>query len=106
MGINTTRIVKEENKKEFRQILKNKHITVSSHAYDHLSTAQRKLFKDEELINPVIQEQPRKVFLQANKRYALYYRKRKEYLKIILEIENNTITIVSFMNVQEIPRIK
>lgn len=86
MSIYTTRPVKDINKLEFKELLQNKKITISPHAADHLSTGQRKLFKEEDLITTLRRETPRKIFLQANGRYAAHYRKRKEYLKIILSV--------------------
>lgn len=106
MRVNTTMPVKELNKQEFKKLLFNKSIIICSHACDHLSTGQRKLFKEEEIINTIYRESPRKIFLQLNGRYAVYYRKRREYLKIILEKERDMMVIVSFMNAPEIPRKK
>lgn len=103
MGIYTIRPVRELDELELKELLRNKSIIISTHAFDHLSIGQRKLFKETELINTIQKESPRRIFLQENQRYALYYRKSKGYLKIILEIEKN-IVIVSFMNTLEIPK--
>jgi len=51
-------------------------------------------------------ENPRKIYLQENGRYALYYRKADGYRKIIIELENKKAVIVSFMDPPEIPKIK
>jgi len=104
MGIYTTRPVKELNLIELKELLRSKQTILSAHALDHLSSGQRKLFKEEDLINTVEKETPRKAYLQENKRYACYYRKSEGYLKIILDIDKTSITIISFMNVLEIPR--
>ncbi len=104
MNSNTTRRIKEINLLSFREILFNKIITVSDHCLDHLSIGQRKLFKQEDVINTVNRETPRKIFLQANGRYSLYYRKRKYYLKLIIQIEQDKAVIVSFINIPELPR--
>ncbi len=104
MSIYTTRPVKELNLIELKELLRSKQTILSIHSLDHLSSGQRKLFKEEDLINTVEKETPRKAYLQENKRYACYYRKSEGYLKIILDIDKTSITIVSFMNVPEIPR--
>lgn len=104
MGIYTTRHIREINDLELKELLKSKRILISPHAFDHLSMMQRKLFKENELINTIQRESPRKAYLQENRRYALYYRKREGYLKLILEIEKNKVVIVSFMNTLEISR--
>jgi len=106
MNVYTTRPIKIITNIELNELLKNLKITLSSHALDHLSIGQRKLFKEQELTNVILRETPRKIFLQENHRYAVYYRKRKEYLKIIIEIEPIKAVIISFMNLPTIPRIK
>tara|TARA_Y100000310_G_scaffold311401_1_gene357632 strand:+ start:680 stop:1006 length:327 start_codon:yes stop_codon:yes gene_type:complete len=106
MDINTTRPIKEIDKIEFKNILANKEKHVSFHAFDHLSERQRKVFKEEELISMLLRETPRKIYLQHNGRYAVYYRKSDGYRKLILEISDKKITIVTFINVLEIPRYK
>lgn len=77
MGIYTIRPVRELDELELKELLRNKSITISTHAFDHLGTGQRKLFKETELINTIQRESPRRIFLQENSRYALYYRKKK-----------------------------
>ncbi|MDO8642177.1 MAG: hypothetical protein Q7R76_01120 [Candidatus Woesearchaeota archaeon] len=51
----------------------------------------------------VVRENPRKVYIQENGRYAAYYRRNDGYRKLILEKEKNKIVIVSFMDTVEIP---
>ena len=104
MGIHTIRPIRELDELELKELLRNKNIIISTHAFDHLGTGQRKLFKETELLNTIQKESPRRIFLQENRRYALYYRKREGYLKLILEIEKNKAVIVSFMNTLETPR--
>jgi len=50
-------------------------------------------------------ETPIKVYLQRNERYAIYYRKSDGFRKIILDIKDKSITIVTFIDVLEIPKI-
>lgn len=105
MTFYTTRPIKELESKDFRLILHNQEIIVSPHAFDHIAEAQRKVFKEEDLICMVAKENPRKVYLQENGRYAAYYRKSDGYRKLIIEKESAKITIVSFMDLVEIPRL-
>ncbi len=104
--IYSTRAIEEVDRIRFKDITSNKCIEVSPHTIDHLSDAQRKVFKEEELIYMLKRENPRKIFLQKNGRYASYYRKSDGYRKLILEIEDSKIIIVSFMDPPEIPKIR
>jgi len=88
----------------FQTIKSKKEIIVSPHAYDHLSQGQRKVFKEEDLKHMVDKETPRKVYLQANGRYAAFFRKEDGFRKLILEVEEKIITIVSFWDMLEIPK--
>ncbi|MFH1637355.1 MAG: hypothetical protein ABIB71_02945 [Candidatus Woesearchaeota archaeon] len=106
MGIYTTKPIKEIGTEEFKRLLKKKNIIISSHAADHLSTKQRNIFKESELINIIRKEKPRKVYLQQNARFGAYYRKSDGYRKIIIELEGEKAVVVSFMNTIEIPKIK
>ncbi len=102
----TTKPIKELSKEDFKELTKNKEVGISVHALDHLNEPQRKVFKEVILTNTLTKEKPRKIYLQENKRYALYYRKKEGYLKLIIEIDDKRLTIVSFMIVTELPRIQ
>jgi|SRR3990167_4898006 len=106
MDIYTTKPVEEVDKSRFKELLSGKEIIISNHALDHLSEHQRKIFKDQELINILINETPRKIYLQQNGRYATYHRKPDGYRKLIFEVQNNKIIIVSFMDTIELPKIR
>lgn len=105
MDIYTTRPIEEIDFVSFKDKISNKKICISPHAMDHLSEKQRKVFKEEELILMIERETPRKIYLQHNGRYALYYRKSDGYRKLILEIEMNKVTVVTFADPLEIPKI-
>ncbi len=53
----------------------------------------------------VEKETPRKFYQQLNGRYAGYYRKPDGYCKLVLELYSNKLTVVTFMDVPEIPRV-
>ena len=105
-GIHTTRPIKEIGSRAFRRLLKERKITASQHATNHIEKKERKIFKEEELIRTAGRDSPRKCYLQENGRYSAYYRRPEGYTKIIIELENDNAVIVSFMNVIELPRIK
>jgi mRNA-degrading endonuclease RelE of RelBE toxin-antitoxin system len=106
MVIYTTKPIKEINKVEFQYLIKGKELIVSPHAIWHLSNQQRKVFNKEELINMILRENPNKVYLQENKRYAAFYRKSDGYRKLIIEIKDNKTTIVTFVDMDKIPNYK
>src|SRR3989344_7079526 len=106
MGIYTTKPIKEISAKEFQYLIKGKKVVVSPHALQHLSNKQRKVFNIEELVSMVERENPRKVYLQENERYAAYYRKSDGYRKLIIEIRDDKTIVVTFVDMSEIPKYK
>jgi mRNA-degrading endonuclease RelE of RelBE toxin-antitoxin system len=106
MDIFTTRPVEEIDELAFKNVKTNKEIEASPHAFDHLSAQQRKIFKEEELIHMLEKETPRKIYLQANGRYSVYYRKADGYRHVVLEVEDKKIIIVTFIDTLELPKIR
>ena len=106
MGIYSTKPIKEISKEEFKDLIKGKEVVVSPHAIWHLSNKQRKVFNKEELMNMILKESPRKVYLQENERYAAYYRKSDGYRKLIIEIRDDKTIVVTFIDMDEIPKYK
>ncbi len=106
--MSTTKIIKEVDLEEFKEIiLKYKNnIDVNPHALDHLSEAQRKLFKEEELISTLLRENPRGVGLQQNGRYAAFFKRNWGFLRIILEIKEPKLEIITFINTETMPNLK
>lgn len=102
----TTRPIEEIDKSRYKQIIANKDIKISSHALDHLSEKQRKVFKEEELLHMLEKEVPRKAYLQKNGRYAVYFRRTDGYRKLVVEVEDNKLTIVTFIDTLEIPKVR
>ena len=106
--MNTTKIVKDVNLEEFKDIIskyKDK-IEINPHALDHLSDAQRKVFKEQELLNTILNENPRGIGLQRNGRYAAFYRRKWGYLRIILELKDPKLEIITFINTETMPNLK
>ena len=104
MDIFTTKPIKEIDNISFRGIIKNKEISVTRHGLDHLSDKQRNIFKKEDLIYMLTNETPRKIYLQKNGRYAIYYRKSEGYRKLVIELKNNKVIIVTFIDLTELPK--
>jgi len=102
----STRPIEAIGKLRYKQLISNKAIKLSPHALDHLSTKQRKVFKAEELLYMLEKEVPRKTYLQSNSRYAAYFRKSDGYRKIILEVNNTIVTIITFMDTVEVPKVR
>ena len=105
--MNTTKIIEAVNSNRFKQIISDykTKIKVSPHALDHLSDAQRKLFKEEELIDILTKETPRGVGLQKNGRYAAFFRKKEGYIRIILELKEDRLEIITFINTDTMPNL-
>ena len=106
--MNTTKIIKEIDLNEFNQIISQhkEDIFLNPHALEHLSDAQRKVFKEQELINSLLKENPRGVGLQRNGRHAVFYRRNFGFLKIILEIKEPKLEIITFINTEAMPNLK
>ena len=100
----TFRNAQEITEIEWAEVLRDKKVRVSPHAAAYLTGAQRKAFKEEELIFLVARTVPRVVLLQENGRYAAHYRKPESYRKIIIEVRDNEAVVVTFMNEKELPR--
>ena len=95
--MNTTKIIESISIQRFKEILskyKSK-IKVGSHALDHLSDLQRKLFKEEDLIRILIRENSRGVGLQRNGRYAAFFRRKEGFLRIIFEVKLAFVVILA-----------
>ena len=106
--MNTTKIIEVVSVHQFRSILSKykSDIYTNLHAFDHLSNAQRKVFKEQELIDTLLRENPRGVGLQRNGRYAVFYRRNWGFLRIILEIKEPKLEIITFINTETMPNLK
>lgn len=105
MSTYTTRPVRAISNTAFKSMLADLSLVISPHALDHLSLNQRKIFKENELIDMITKENSRKIYVQANDRYAAYYRKKDGFRKIIISFEKNRAVIVTFMDTDIIPRL-
>ena len=106
MSIFTTKPTKELTGEEFKDLLDGLLIEVSPHALDHLSEGQRKVFKERELKDMILKENPRKTYLQENFRYSAYFRRSDGFRRLIIELDNNKAVIVTFTDTHELPKIR
>lgn len=106
--MNTTKIIESVSVERFKDILSKyeSKIKVGLHAFDHLSDAQRKLFKEGDLIKILIRENPRGIGLQRNGRYAAFFRRKEGFLRIIFEVKKDRLEIITFINTDYMPNLK
>ncbi len=106
--MNTTKIVKSVDFDEFNRIISDyeTRIKVGPHALDHLSNAQRGLFKEQEVVNILVRQAPKGIGLQRNGRYAAFFKRKIGYMKIIFELKKDRLEIITFINTDSLPNIK
>ena len=100
-----TRIIKEVSYTEFRELIDKHKIKVSPHAYFRLNEMQRKVYKDDDLIEMLTEEKPAFIGIQNNKNYAAFFSKKQGYLRLMLKVTNENIEIVTFYVTAQIPKI-
>jgi hypothetical protein len=106
--MSTTKIIEEVSIHELNRILSRYtgKIVVGPHALDILSDAQRKVFKDEDLLKILVREKPKGVGLQKNGRYAVFYRRKEGFMRLILGVKENRLEIITFMNTDTMPNLE
>ena len=105
MGV--TRITKEIHYFEFCEIIDkyNGRIKISPHAYFRLLESQRKVYKDEALREVLSREKPAFIGIQQNGNYAVFFKRKEGYLKIIFKVETQYVEIITFYITSHIPNI-
>lgn len=105
--MSSTRIIKRVDYKEFKELIdKFLHkIVVNSHAYFRLNESQRKVYKDDQLINILTEEQPVLIGIQGNNNYATFFNRKEGYLRIIFEVKKDKIEIITFYITETLPKI-
>ncbi|HIH04811.1 TPA: hypothetical protein HA372_01770 [Candidatus Woesearchaeota archaeon] len=104
----STKIIEEVDRSHFEELIDERKdsLRVSPHALDHLSNAQRKIFSEEDLKRIILSERPEGVGRQRNECYAVFYKRKDGYLKLILNIKEARIDIITFINVGSMPNLK
>lgn len=93
----------------FLEIIKNlkpEDIEVRDHAVFRVKRAERKAFKDK-LTDTLLHENPVLVGIQRNGNHAVYYKQESEHLKMILDVQPKSITIVTAYKIdhKQVPRL-
>jgi len=104
---NTTHITKWIHQGQFKRYI-SKHreqIYFKPHALHHLDYAQRGIWAKETLIRILIHERPFMVGIQKNGRYAIFYKRKQGFLKVILERKGFYFAITTFIRTRNLPRI-
>lgn len=106
--MNTTKIIESISLFRFKKIISDYKlkIKVSPHALDHLSDSQRKVFKEGYLVDTLLTETPRGIGLQQNGRYAAFFRRKEGFLRVIFELKDDRLEIITFINTDYIPNLK
>jgi len=102
-----TRIIKKVEYLEFRRIIdrfKDK-IKVNSHARFRLNEMQRKVYKDEVLIEILSTERPAFVGVQNNRNYAAFFGKKQGYFRLVFKVTTENIEIITFYITNNIPKV-
>jgi len=66
---------------------------------------QRKVYKDEALINLLTEEKSAFIGIQKNQNYAIFYRRKQGYLRLMFKITKENIEIVTFYITENMPKI-
>lgn len=105
--MNTTKIIRRIPSETFKNLIVkfDGKIYLSSHCFDHFSLAQRKLFTESELKHIVIKQNPEGIGLQRNGRYAVFYKRKEGYLRVICEVKRGKFEIITFLNTISIPNL-
>ena len=96
--------------KNFLSLIKkyrDEQITCTKHTIFRLSEKQREIITCDELKRILLAERPFLVGLQYNNNYAIFYKYKNKTLKMIINIGNSRISIVTFyfINEKQIPEI-
>lgn len=102
-----TRIVKEITQFEFHVLVqkyKGK-IRINPHAYFRLNEMQRKIYKDETLIEILSGEKPIFIGVQQNNNYAAFFSRKLGYMRLIFKVTEKEIEIITFYITEHIPKV-
>ncbi|MBI3032223.1 hypothetical protein HYY69_02005 [Candidatus Woesearchaeota archaeon] len=105
--MHTTRITKEISFSEYN-LLKEKYnskVSICPHAASHISNYDRNIYNQEELKKILVSEKPYFIGYQENENYAVFFKRKDYYLRIVFKIRNNELHIITFINSRKIPYI-
>ena len=87
------------------ELVSEREVVVGTHARDHLSIAQREVYREDQLVQTIKHETPVLVGVQQNKRYAAFYRRDERYLKLIIADKTRRLELVTFINSRVLPSL-
>ncbi len=99
-----TKIEKRVDIEEFTKFIQEynaEQIECTAHTFFRLSEKQRKIYTYDELKRILTEERPFLVGIQYNKNYAVFYKYHNKNLKMIVNLGNRKIKIVTFYFIEE-----
>ncbi len=87
---------------ESRRLISNREIILSEYALIRLNENQKRLFTEDEILRIIKEEISIKVHLQINQKYVYYYALEKDFLKLVLEVTEKKVVIVTLLYVKKI----
>lgn len=105
-----TKIEKKVSAEQFIQFIKKyelDQIECTEHTFFRLSKKQREIYTCNRLKELLTKEEPFLVGFQYNKNYAVFYKHQNKNLKIIVNLGDRKVKIVTFYFIEEwqIPKI-
>ena len=100
---NDTKIEKKVDVEKFIGLMgeNKKTIECTTHTFFRLSEKQREILTFSELKRILIKEKPFLVGIQYNKNYAVFYKYQNKNLKMIINLNNRKVKIVTFYFIEE-----
>ena len=108
--LESTKIIKKVDIKKLFETIKKfpkENIECTQHTFFRLSEKQRKIFTCRELRAIILNKKPFLAGIQHNGNHALFYKHQNKNLKIVVNINDRKIKIVTFYFIQawQIPKI-
>jgi hypothetical protein len=100
----TNRIVERVPSRTFRTLILQRPLVIGAHARDHLSLAQREIYTDE-MLRRTLRQTAALVGRQENERYVAFYRRKDNYIKMIVADKDPRLELVTFINTRVLPSI-
>lgn len=108
--LESTKIIKKVSIEKLFETIKKfskENIECTQHTFFRLSEKQRKIFTCNELRETLLNNKPFLGGIQHNGNHALFYKYQNKNLKLVVNINNRKVKIVTFYFIQEwqIPKI-
>lgn len=105
--MNTTKIIERVSKETFKDIVSRyeDRIHISPHAYFPVNNTQKDIYNDDAFKNALLKERPYDIGLQRNGRYIVFYKRKNNYLGLIVSVQPTQLEVVTFINPKIIPNL-